>query len=122
MEKRLGRPLAEGEVIHHLNYKPWDDNEDNLVLVSREQHARIPHLMTRFIEERGLLGAYREWLLQKLQEQPDREEVLMLALVSEEGRALRLQKRIARLAGEAEAKLDGLAAFDSLERRAQTHG
>lgn len=41
-EQMIGRPLAPGEVVHHLNGDKRDNREENLqVLESQAEHARI---------------------------------------------------------------------------------
>lgn len=34
-----GRPLAEGELVHHINLDKHDNSPSNLVIASRQQHA-----------------------------------------------------------------------------------
>ena len=49
-ELSIGRPLAAGEVIHHIDGDPANDHPDNLqVLASQSEHARI-HGLQRPVE------------------------------------------------------------------------
>lgn len=41
MEGHLGRHLAYEEVVHHVNGDPTDDRLENLVVISRKEHAAI---------------------------------------------------------------------------------
>ncbi len=45
MEKKIGRSLNRYEVVHHLNGNHDDNRIENLVVVSRAEHARLHHNM-----------------------------------------------------------------------------
>lgn len=40
-EETAGRHLQAGEVVHHINCDPTDNRPENLVVVSRSEHARL---------------------------------------------------------------------------------
>ncbi len=41
MEKKIGRYLKDGEVVHHINHSKLDDRPNNLTIVTREEHGKI---------------------------------------------------------------------------------
>ena len=41
MEKKLGRKLKSKEHVHHVNGNSLDNSDDNLVVLSHSEHARI---------------------------------------------------------------------------------
>jgi hypothetical protein len=41
MEKHLGRPLKNNEVVHHIDGNKRNNDISNLVVVSRSEHAKI---------------------------------------------------------------------------------
>jgi len=41
MEEILGRPLRSDEVVHHCNFDKLDNRPENLVVMSREEHAAL---------------------------------------------------------------------------------
>lgn len=52
VEQRIGRPLARGEHVHHINGDRYDNRVENLEVVDalthmRERHARLRHPITK---------------------------------------------------------------------------
>lgn len=43
MERYLGRYLKEDEVVHHINGIKTDNHKNNLIILSRENHASLHH-------------------------------------------------------------------------------
>lgn len=46
-EQKLGRPLLPGEIVHHRDGDKWNNNPDNLEVMTQAEHARI-HCMERW--------------------------------------------------------------------------
>lgn len=47
MSNHLGRPLKNGEVVHHINGDKHDDRLDNLMLMTKSEHSRL-HAIERW--------------------------------------------------------------------------
>lgn len=45
MEKKLGRPLKKGEVVHHIDGNKENNNEDNLLLCKGTQQHKNCHIV-----------------------------------------------------------------------------
>jgi hypothetical protein len=41
VERRIGRPLTRDERVHHVNHDRGDNRDENLMVVTKKQHARI---------------------------------------------------------------------------------
>lgn len=52
MEQYLGRPLATGEIVHHINNDPLDNRLENLELTRQSNHAKC-HIYTSPIYGKG---------------------------------------------------------------------
>lgn len=61
-EEMLGRSLAKGELVHHLDWNPTNNNPSNLYITDRATHQKIPEFQALFLEERGLIDEFHEWL------------------------------------------------------------
>ena len=64
MEELLGRPLRDGEVVHHKDFNKWNNLPTNLLLTDRKEHQNLPALQAKFLLARGLYGEFLEWYKQ----------------------------------------------------------
>lgn len=49
----LGRPLPKGAVVHHVNRKPWDNRNENLVICQDTAYHRLLHMRMTAHEASG---------------------------------------------------------------------
>lgn len=57
-ENKLGRPLTEGEEVHHDDLQKGNDDPNNLVVLTKAEHARLHHPPTEVVEAKcGYCGA-----------------------------------------------------------------
>lgn len=46
-EKMIGRPLAKGEIVHHINHDHRDNRPENLRIMTQSEHAKLHAEQTR---------------------------------------------------------------------------
>lgn len=57
--------MEEGQEVHHINEKPWDDRKNNLICLSHLQHQRVHNhsvITLQFDKDYNLVGAYNSKL------------------------------------------------------------
>lgn len=47
VEQREGRTLGRDEIVHHIDHDPFNNDPDNLVVLTRSEHMRIHMLSDR---------------------------------------------------------------------------
>jgi len=116
-EEKIGRPLRKGETVHHLDYNKTNDNPENLLVLQRSDHARIPRLQAEFIFEVLKKGdEYRAWLLERLQDTLKDEAIRIKELIlAKEAARKRLQARIKRTEGMNYVRQRAKEVFSSLQ-------
>lgn len=54
MSRKLGRPLSDDEIVHHINGDKTDNRPENLEITNRAEHARM-HMSERLKDSLGRL-------------------------------------------------------------------
>lgn len=61
-EEKLGRPLEQGEIVHHKDFNRFNNEPTNLLVpITRAQHQRLPEYQARFIISKGLYDEFLKW-------------------------------------------------------------
>lgn len=93
-ERVLGRYLTDGELVHHCNFRKWDNAETNLLFpLTRKEHQQLPAFQARFIIERGLYGEFLKWW-REAKDIIDTEQEIQNQLVLAENQRKRMQVKM----------------------------
>lgn len=60
MENIIGRKLTKKEVVHHIDGNGFNNNKENLILMTKIEHHKL-HYKTRKIDAKGRLLAEKEY-------------------------------------------------------------
>ena len=60
-EKKLGRPLRKDEHVHHRDFNPTNNDEENLIVLHEQDHRNFPRMQALFLLERGLYDEFFQW-------------------------------------------------------------
>lgn len=47
-ESKIGRHLTTDEVVHHINGRKWDNDPDNLCVMTKSQHSKLHWLIRKY--------------------------------------------------------------------------
>jgi len=95
MEKKLGRSLKKGEIVHHCDFNKLNNDPLNLLLLSRIEHQQLPAFQAKFIIKQNLYPEFvRFW--QETKDKRDPIHECEIQLVKLERQQQRLKQRIAR--------------------------
>jgi hypothetical protein len=94
-EEKLGRPLQDGEVVHHCDFNRGNNDPSNLLITDRIIHQNLPALQSRFLHQKGLYTEFLEFVV------AEKDYILLLMkaenlLVQAEARSDRTMARIKR--------------------------
>lgn len=67
VERIIGRPLAPGEEVHHINGKTWDNKKSNLALMTKGNHKRW-HARLQWMFNKKMFPSIK-WQKKKLKEE-----------------------------------------------------
>ena len=46
MQVKLGRPLKPTEIVHHIDHNKWNNDPDNLIVLTRGEHPKVHNQRT----------------------------------------------------------------------------
>jgi len=84
MEKKLGRPLEKGEIVHHKDFHKPNNDETNLKNITRKQHQQLPAFQAVFILEKGLMDEFWIWWEKRKDNLKTPEQIIECKLVQAE--------------------------------------
>lgn len=94
-EEMLGRPLEKGEIVHHCDFRKYNNSQDNLLIMTRQEHQQLPAFQAQFIILKGLYAEFLEWWRER-KDMTDELEQAQKRLLNLEERKNRLEQKLNR--------------------------
>lgn len=101
MERKLGHPIAKGDIVHHKDFHKPNNDESNLQLMTRTEHQNIPAMQARFLVEYNLMDEFFAWWEAHKDQVQTEQQQLENKLVAAENERLKMQVKIERTDGKA---------------------
>ncbi len=86
MERKIGRKLLKGEVVHHIDHQPWNNHPDNLHLFNSKSEHQSYHEFLKNIMREALGIKKSQKQLQKEWYLKNRERILAKQGVNQIGK------------------------------------
>ena len=95
MEEQLGRPLKKTEVVHHSDFDKTNNKFENLILMTRGEHQRMPEMQAKFLHSIGMYDDFLNWWV-AWKNDIDEEQVIRIKIIEQENKIERMKGREAK--------------------------